>query len=263
MNKLFFAALLALAIFPGCRKKEKEYSLFSARDAAFADAIFADVAKVVEEVAADTDGIRNRMNCIDDIIVDTLSTPRSILIDFGSDICEDSFGVVRRGKIFVTFTGRLYETGTIITTTFDEYTVDGYAVEGSHAVTNIGINENDNPVFTINVTDASLTAPDGSFTISWDSQRQREWVEGSSTFWLVDDEYSITGQAEGVNRYGDPFEMVISEPLRVSFVCPWILSGKILCIPDDGIPRELDYGNGNCDASATITVLENVYNITL
>lgn len=247
----------------GCRKKDKDLSLFSARDSAFAELIFADVQKIVEDVAKDTDGIRERVLCIDEIVVDTLSTPKSILIDFGTDVCEDGNGVVRQGKIYSTFTGRLRETGTVITTTFIDYSIDGYEVQGTHTVSNLGLNSSENPYFLVNVDNASITSPDNSFTVSWDSTRQREWISGSETLWLVDDEYLITGQANGINRFGDPFEMVITQPLKITFVCPWIVSGTIEATPDDNIVRVLNYGSGNCDNNATITVDGNVYNINL
>ena len=259
---LLLAALVVVFTF-GCRKKDKDLSLFSARDSAFAELIFSDVQKVVEDVAKDTDGIRDRVLCIDEIVIDTLSTPRSILIDFGTDVCEDGNGVVRQGKIFTTYTGRLRETGTIITTTFIDYSIDGYGVQGTHTVSNLGLNSSDHPYFLVNVDNASITSPDNSFTISWDSTRQREWIEGYETQWLVDDEFLITGQANGINRFGDPFEMVITQPLKITFVCPWIVSGTIEATPDDNFVRVLDYGNGTCDNNATITVDGNVYNIKL
>lgn len=264
MQKKTLFILTLIAVFAvGCRKKDKDLSLFSARDSAFAELIFADVQKVVEDVAKDTDGIRERILCIDEIVIDTLSTPRSILIDFGTDVCEDGNGVVRQGKIFTTFTGRLRETGTIITTTFIDYSIDGYDVSGTHTVSNLGLNSNDNPYFLVNVDNASIVAPDNSFTVSWESTRQREWIAGSESLWLVDDEYLITGQASGVNRFGDPFNMTITQPLKITFVCPWIVSGTIEATPDDGIVRVLNYGGGSCDNNATITVDGDVYNINL
>jgi hypothetical protein len=264
MHKITLLLTAFVVVFTfGCRKKDKDLSLFSARDSAFAELIFSDVQKVVEDVAKDTDGIRDRVLCIDEIVIDTLSTPRSILIDFGTDVCEDGNGVVRQGKIFTTYTGRLRETGTIITTTFIDYSIDGYGVQGTHTVSNLGLNSSDHPYFLVNVDNASITSPDNSFTISWDSTRQREWIEGYETQWLVDDEFLITGQANGINRFGDPFEMVITQPLKITFVCPWIVSGTIEATPDDNFVRVLDYGNGTCDNNATITVDGNVYNIKL
>ncbi|MDP4588743.1 MAG: hypothetical protein NWR73_01260 [Flavobacteriales bacterium] len=264
MHKITLLLTAFVVVFTfGCRKKDKDLSLFSARDSAFAELIFSDVQKVVEDVAKDTDGIRDRVLCIDEIVIDTLSTPRSILIDFGTDVCEDGNGVVRQGKIFTTYTGRLRETGTIITTTFIDYSIDGYGVQGTHTVSNLGLNSSDHPYFLVNVDNASITSPDNSFTISWDSTRQREWITGYDTQWLVDDEFLITGQANGINRFGDPFEMVITQPLKITFVCPWIVSGTIEATPDDNFVRVLDYGNGTCDNNATITVDGNVYNIKL
>ena len=57
--------------------------------------------------------------------------------------------------------------------------------------------------------------------------------------------------------------MVITQPLKITFVCPWIVSGTIEATPDDNFVRVLDYGNGTCDNNATITVDGNVYNIKL
>ena len=85
--------------------------------------LFNDLFKVVDDVSDNTAGIKDlETTCIDTIIVDTLASPRTVLIDFGQDNCVSADGKIRKGQIQVTYTGRYREPGTVITITPLTYT---------------------------------------------------------------------------------------------------------------------------------------------
>ena len=72
----------------------------------------------------------------------------------------------------------------------------------------MGENDNGNLNFDISIVDGKVTDPDGEFA-TWESERNREWIAGEETTILtdglsgiLDDEYSLTGTASGVNRHG-------------------------------------------------------------
>jgi hypothetical protein len=70
--------------------------------------------------------------------------------------------------------------GTVITITPQNYFVNGYQLNGSKTVTNLGENGNGDLHYSISV-DGSITAPGNAWTSQWESDRIRTWVEGQST----------------------------------------------------------------------------------
>ena len=198
--------------------------------------------------------------------------PKTLTIDFGTTNCLGNDGKTRRGRIISVFTGKYNQAGTIITTTLSNYHVNDYSVEGTKTVTNNGNNS-----FSISV-NGSVASPDGSQTVSWVSTRTRVWIEGANTgFWtqnpdgsfmllngILDDVYSVTGSATGINRDGLPFTVEITTALRVEF-CSWIpeITVGALSIQPDGLnERIIDFGSGACDRTYTVTIGQNVYTIT-
>jgi hypothetical protein len=52
-------------------------------------------------------------------------------------------------------------------------------------------------------------------------------------------------------------------PLRIELACRFIVSGTIEMRPQDRPVRLLDYGNGDCDNVATVTINGETYTIYL
>lgn len=193
------------------------------------------------------------------VTIDTSSSVRIVTVDFGAVPCQciNWDNKYRQGKIVATWSGAYRDSGTVITITTQEYYA-GYSAttmnkfEYLKTVTNMGHNVNGNIHFAIEVPDATILLYSGQ-TITWQSIRDREWIEGESTLWPFDDVYLITGGGSGVDRNGNPFTISITNALKVKF-CPWIVSG-IVDITHGSLPtKTLDYGNGDCDDLATITV---------
>ncbi|MFQ3579305.1 MAG: hypothetical protein SNJ71_04085, partial [Bacteroidales bacterium] len=187
--------------------------------------------------------------------------PLTIYIDYGTSTTGND-GIVRSGKIKITLTGRYRTKGTVLTIEPEDFTRDNVKISGVKTVTNEGENEKGNITFSIKVENAILTTQDG--TIQWNSQRKREWIEGSKTLRLYDDVYSITGQANGKDVNGNAFTVTIKEPLIVKLNCPNIVQGILIFeVENFKLSRELDYGNGECDKKATLKVGNQTKEITL
>lgn len=258
-------SLVVILMVSSCTEEKDdilEFDLDSSRDHAQAESYWNDIFKTVDEVSRDTPGIKS-ITCIDTLIIDTLSSPRSIFIDFGDEDCLGQDGRTRRGGILVTYSDRYRAEGAVITVTPEDYHVNDYLVHGTKTVTNQGANEQGNLYFTVEVMDASISAPDDAWTSTWESTRTREWLEGEETLQVLDDMYSITGTSTGVNRNGLPFSVSTTEPLLVEIGCPWIVSGTIEMEPEDGITRSVDYGDGDCDNDAMVVINGNAYPIEL
>jgi hypothetical protein len=126
---------------------------------------------------------------------------------------------------------------------------------------NKGRNSNHHLWFTVDV-NAQLQNSYGQ-TMSWISQRQREWTRGDSTSTFLDDEYLITGNVSGTSFSGSSFSVNITRALHVALICPWIKDGTFDLIPSGKSARTVDFGAGTCDHDASVTINGHTYGIVL
>ncbi len=275
MKRTIFIKGLALfavfAIFTTSCKKENiqlEDTTIS-QDDAYAEKTFEDVSDMANEAYDIGTGNHlklfpgNRMflsECAT-VTLDTTVFPRELTIDFGEENCLCRDGKYRRGKIIISFNGRYRHPGTVITHGFEDYYVNNRSVSGTKVVTNMGENENGNLYFT-NEVDGVVQREDGS-TFSWNSSRVREWIQGSNTGTPWDDIYLVTGTAYGVRPNGLTWDQEIIIPLRVELACRFIVSGSIELTPENRPVRLLDFGNGDCDNIATVTINGETFTIFL
>lgn len=198
--------------------------------------------------------------------------PIRIVIDFGNIGCVCRDGHTRKGKIITEYTNRLLYPGAIATTTFDGFYIDSIKVEGTHKITNTS-STNTNPPdrqFTVDVINAKLTKPNGNYTF-WNSHKVITQIEGLITPNPIDDVFKIEGAAHGQVKRDSllvAWESTIIDPLIKKFNCRWIVKGKIKTVrlATNISPRWvaiLDFGNGNCDNQAIITINGVPHQITL
>lgn len=289
MKKLSFRplwiSLLCTALFLGACKKENddqlEFDLQSSQDNALAEATYSDVNNItVQAMGNGSAGLTTYRSTPDEnsllsncatvtVSPDSSGPGGNIIVDFGSNNCLCSDYRYRRGIINIRYTGQYRDSGSVITTTFQDYYVgldtnNMFRVLGSKAVTNKGLNNANHTWFEILV-DGQLVNKDGN-SMTWISNRQREWIEGESTTgWLnwIDDVYSITGSGSGVNFERRAYTVAINSPLIVALNCRWIKQGSFVLTPNGLNPRTLDYGDGTCDNKASILVNNKTFNIFL
>ncbi len=185
--------------------------------------------------------------------------PKTVTMDFGAG-CLGRDGKLRKGKIITVFTGKMKIPGSKATTTFDGYKVDSVTVKGTHEVTNNSLSNNN--IFTTKVIEGKLIWNSGRW-VTWSSVRTVTQLEGNGTpNWPIDDIYSITGGGRGENSRGNSWAHEVIEPLIKKFTCRWISKG-VLRIRFNNTNGVLNFGNGECDNKATLTVNGNVKIITL
>jgi hypothetical protein len=116
----------------------------------------------------------------------------------------------------------------------------------------MGLNTSNQLSFSV-VSSIKITNQSGEVA-SWSSTRTRTWIQGESTKIVTDDIYSISGSTSGVNRKGKNYTSTITNPLRVEIACPWrIVSGTIALSRENAMPKTIDFGTGNCDATFTVS----------
>lgn len=249
-----FSIFLAGLVGTSCRKNTDTTTEESvAADNATAEANFIDEARIVD-IAANEYGLGKTNGTCPTVTVDTLSSPRKMILDFGSTNCVGIDGKLRRGIITVTWTGKYRQAGTIITHTYTNYFQNDNKIEGTKTVTNMGVNNAGHLYFTVNIANAKITKANGK-VISWNSNRTREWIQGANTPAVADDIYSIIGSGSGTDGNNNSYTMLITKAITVDFSCQYhITSGTIQITPSGKLARVIDYGNGNCDDQGTLTV---------
>lgn len=276
--KTTIISAFAIATLAGCKKENLDTDTTIALDNAIADGAFQDMMGVVSQQATNEglSGFTSNGNInaktADDCPVVTFSEalgvfPNTMTLDFGTS-CVGYMGVERSGKIIATFTGFYKDAGTVITITTDNYYVNGSKVEGTKTVFNEGLTIEGHPWFSVGVADGLITLETGE-TISWTSSRMREWTAGYDTPEIEDDVYALSDgiaadyAVVGVNRNGTPFTAHIAEPLIKALDCKFITAGILEVTPEAMTTRSLDFGDGDCDNKATLTVGDFSAEITL
>ncbi|MDO8967999.1 hypothetical protein [Algoriphagus sp.] len=186
--------------------------------------------------------------------IEWLPGVKKMIIDFGQG-CTSPRGVTRKGKIIVTYTGRYWSPGSVITSTFENFYIDDRKIEGVRVITNQGFNENDKFfTFKIVMEGGKITWPDGTFRTVESRHVKRIFLPNGDRGVI----YKIAGSSKGVNRNGNDYLVEITTPLLFSERC--IRSG--IRIPSAGVmvmrvrskdEIKIDFGTDACDRIVTIT----------
>ena len=193
--------------------------------------------------------------------------PVKITIDYGPEnhkiLVHRTKEAWVRGKIIVVKTGPHYRPNTQRTVTFKDYYFNDNHVEGDKLYENLGKNDNGNFVFAWTV-EIKVTTPEGKW-VSKIENKQREKIAGARTKRIWDDEFLVTGSSSGSKSNGFTYNRTILDenPVWRKRVCRFPVKGTV-SIVNSRRTYTLDYGDGECDAIATITDDEgNTKEITL
>lgn len=276
-------ALCLLLALMACKKEkntELEFDTQTSQDNSLAENTFNDVNNIANQAVENGGSGLTTYRYADDnsllsvcatvtITPDSSGPGGSIDVDFGPDTCLCRDFRYRKGIIHIQYTGAYRDSGTVITTTFNNYYVgrdatNMFKVTGQKTVTNKGHNSNNHLWYTIQV-NGQLENRNGQI-LTWNSQREREWIAGESTTgmngWL-DDQYYIRGSADGTNFEGTAFTVDITKRLWVALDCAYIKEGIFELTPTGKPTRVFDYGDGTCDDNATLTVNNTTFPIKL
>src|SRR4030043_979183 len=262
LTGLFTLAVLAGFLFTSCEKSAEEKvtdeDIEIGEDEAYLDLVFEDLMNEADAIEAGSAKSTN-VGC-PAVTVSNIDTVWTITVDYG-DECEqliyNRFGVVidtivRKGKVVIERTGWYLKAGSYRTVTLEDFSINGIQVEGTRTITNMGLDQNLHMWFTIELQNGKVTTPDG-IVITRNSSRERHWVAGANTISPLDDEYKIWGIVDGTTAGGEDYSCTITDSLHVKMACRLIVGGQVEIVVGDREPFVLDYGNGECDAVATLT----------
>ncbi|EMR03377.1 hypothetical protein [Cesiribacter andamanensis] len=271
---LFKSSLLlaaALLAFVACDRQDPELDQAEATSAmgeAESSALYDDLDVMTAEAvsSAEAEGER-QLSSLSAIpacaTVSRNADTRTIVLDFGSG-CTDARGVVRSGKVIIARTGRYFQPGSTITTTLEDYTVNGIALEGTRTLSNITSSSTASPQFSVSLSGGKATWPDGS-SAEREVSHIRTWIRATNP---LNDEWHISGTASGRNRQGQEYASTITEELVIKLSC---MSEGVFA-PSSGVqlitrPNKatltLDWGAGSCDRSLVVSMNGRSRTITL
>jgi hypothetical protein len=282
---LLFVSLISFAFFIGCTTNEKvdvsSTSNTISTDDVVAnseiDATVDDVSSIAEDQydmqsspAAKTSAPRVSMLPACAIITTVLTNDSyTRTVDFGTQGCTLNNGNVVKGKIIISFTKDFTAASKTISYTLEGFYHNGNLIEGSKTITrelkSTDILAAIHPVTTHTV-DVKITFPDGK-VYSRIGTRVREMVEGMTSIanW-EDNVYKVWGYHITTFPNGSKYTSITekTQPLVFNMSCrkPFPVSGIVTITKNDG-KAVIDYGNGECDNLATITVKGVTKEITL
>jgi hypothetical protein len=199
------------------------------------------------------------------VSTDTFSTPRVLIIRFGSAdvVCSD--GRKRRGSIIISYNGRYLDTNQVHTITYNDYHLDGNRISGWVKMTRVDTTVVGDWYYKVQVNDSmNMNAQDplNSKFVVWSGNLMRKWVGGALTNNRSDDYFSVSGNATLTRPSGHVFNFNIATPLQFTTSCNYAQSGVVNVTGYTG-SRVLNYGNGNCDNAAQLNIGVHVYQLTL
>ncbi|MCW3128388.1 MAG: hypothetical protein JWO03_4046, partial [Bacteroidetes bacterium] len=183
-----------------------------------------DVNQVVAQAAADNQISGKTAALCATITIspnDTVSFPKTVTLDFGNG-CTGPDGVTRKGIMTCVYTGRFHTAGTTVTVTFQNYSVNGNALEGTFVISNTSSAGAMN--LSTQVTGGRVTKSDGT-SFTWAGTRSLTQTAGNSTpTVLTDDEYTYSGTTTGVNFKSKNFTTT-SQDVVLRTGCKYLVSG--------------------------------------
>jgi len=195
------------------------------------------------------------------ITVNRTATPQVITIDFGT-ACTGKDGKVRSGKIMVT-SPSFTTFPSVRDKSFDNYMVDGKKVEGSISKT-ISKDQENNIRTAVIQENITITFPDNEGVATRVASLTRQY-ERNALLNRLDNQVVSWGTVEFTHISGVKLTKTITaaNPLIFKVACHHIVSGIISVTTSNNRSWTIDYGNGDCDNKATLTIGEKTREIRI
>ena len=283
MKKIIF--IVPLLFLFACNKEKKTTvdSVISAKDHSTIESEFSSIFDVAEDFNSNDRRVRSGQTILPSSAVVTFQDSSffdgdgiECAIDFGplkttspkGVLCLD--GRYRAGVLHLKMNKRYFQDSfecVIWSEESDAYYAgnDGFnmsSISGTMTVLKLNLS-----TFKITVSNAKLSNENGKIT--WQSIRIIDKKVDNSAG-ILGDEYSISGNASGVNRKGEPFEVNIKEPLykKIQMGCARTFTQGVLELinvsSQEKILLDYDpYNNNACDliAKATIRSKEFIFTV--
>ncbi|MEZ5046739.1 MAG: hypothetical protein R2831_07080 [Chitinophagaceae bacterium] len=238
--------------------RERDQDTSTATDYLLGDMAFNDAISLAEDAytKATGDNLSNYKTtgyCAKITHVKT-SIPHTILVDFDTLNCLCNDARYRRGKVMISYTGNsLFEAGSDIMVTFDNYYIDNNLVKGLVFAKQKGLNVDNQPYMDIQV-EGKILKPTSVDTIYWNANRTRTVLQGGTTAQWEDDIYEFVGTTTGRNSLLGYFAANITKPVLKTTLCRYFYQGEVEIQPQGHTMRTILLGEGNCDKETVVQI---------
>lgn len=179
----------------------------------------------------------------------TSNYPKTFYVDFGTGCTTN--GITRKGKLKITFSNYITQTGSNMTIERENYYVNGNKAEGKIEYNNTTVNSNI-PQWSRKVTDGIFTDTKGEVYLNSGMHTIKQKT-GVSTPTLDDNVYEMTEGTHIVSKKnGAKITLSVLESLIKNYSCDYVSKGK-LKVESTLLNGTIDYGNGDCDKDAVYT----------
>ena len=270
---LVFVALLSIAFFTSCNNEPVNDGATSSKittDEVVAnseiDATVDDVSSIAEDQfdmqkssgAKTSSGMKSILPLCANVTVVLTNDTYTRTIDFGTEGCAMPNGNILKGKIIISFSKSFASPMRTISYKLEGFYHNGKLIEGSKTIIN-ELKTSDllatiHPVST-HAIDMKVTFPDGKIYTRVGT-RVREMIEGFATITNWEDNvFNVWGNHTTTFPNGSTYTSTIKTPLVIKMSCkmPFPVSGVVENVKNDS-KATLDYGNGDCDKLATVTI---------
>ncbi len=186
------------------------------------------------------------------VTFNTTASPEVLTIDFGTS-CTGKDGKIRSGKIIIT--SESFKTfPSVRDKSFDNYIVDGKKITGS--IVKTILKDNVNNIRTAQITEnVTINFPDNEGSSTRVSNITRQYQRGALGI-RNDNQVVSWGTVEFTRLSGVKMNKTITaeNPLVFMADCHHIVSGIVSITTSNNRSWTIDYGNGDCDNLATLTI---------
>lgn len=232
------------------------------------DASMNDVDEIIESQYVSQSGFNGKINTGRSYILPSCATVTSVLssniwtltIDFGTTGCELSNGNILKGKIIINFSNDFQSQTKVISFTFENFYHNNIQLNGSRTLTWTRANANGHPESSLN-TNLTLTLQNGDI-YTRTGVRVTEWTEGYDTPNIREDDIRLVTGSWTTTSPNGTMNASITSALKKPGNCHYYVEGMITFIKNDS-EATLDFGNGECDNQAILTIDGEIRIITL
>ncbi len=239
--------------------KERDHDIQAAEDATFALWVYDNAINIANEASI--------LNTGDTLYLTTgycgtvTQNPNQIVVNFDTVNCLCIDGRTRRGNFTIDYTGNYGDSNQTRTITFQDYYVNDHRINGTEIITGLGGTK---PAYQVEI-DGVIDVLDTLGAITYKAEMVRTWEAGSGTVQWSDDLYSLDGSGQGINNLGNNYAFNTLEPIqkRMPIVCRFFAAGILEVQPQGRTFRSIDFGEGDCNETAIVTIDRKQHNMVL
>jgi hypothetical protein len=196
----------------------------------------------------------------------------TLTIDFGTSPCQCKDGRYRQGKMIVVYNDRYHTPGAIIDIYFNGYAVGKttsdmktFSNTSTKHIVNNGYNSSNYMSWNV-TTSISFTKANNGGTVTFSETKLRTQIAGLATGYSTTNKYSVSGSASGTAANGTSFTsntVAGNDLIRDMSCAKHFTQGALEITPAGKSKVTIDFGNGTCDNTATVTRNGKTKTITL